>query len=67
MTQKKVGIIIIGNEILSGRTYDKNVNFIAKKLIKNGLELLEVRIIPDDQKKIIAKQGSVELWLLQFI
>ena len=53
MTQKKVGIIIIGNEILSGRTYDKNVNFIAKKLIKNGLELSEVRIIPDDQKKII--------------
>ncbi len=46
-------IIIIGNEILSGRTLDKNSNFIAKRCSKIGIALEEVRIIPDIEKKII--------------
>ena len=48
-------ILIIGNEILSGRTQDKNVNFISNWLnSKCGISVQEVRIIPDEEN-IIAK------------
>ena len=53
---KKVNaaIIIIGNEILSGRTQDKNIAFIANWLnIKCGISIGEVRIIPDIESIII--------------
>ena len=53
---KKVNaaIIIIGNEILSGRTQDKNVTFISNWLnSKCGISVKEVRIIPDVEKLII--------------
>ena len=40
-------IIIIGNEILSGRTLDKNSNFIAKRCSKIGISTDEIRVIPD--------------------
>ncbi len=53
---KKVNaaILIIGNEILSGRTQDKNVEFISKWLnSKCGISINEVRIIPDKEKIII--------------
>ena len=47
-------ILIIGNEILSGRTQDKNVNFISNWLnSKCGISVKEVRIIPDEEKIII--------------
>ena len=54
--KKKVNaaIIIIGNEILSGRTQDKNVAFISNWLNVNcGITVSEVRIIPDVEKIII--------------
>ncbi len=54
--KKKVNaaILIIGNEILSGRTQDKNVAFISKWLNLNcGITTSEVRIIPDVEKTII--------------
>ncbi len=54
--KKKVNaaILIIGNEILSGRTQDKNVAFIINWLNLNcGITVLEVRIIPDVEKIII--------------
>lgn len=47
------GIIIIGNEILSGRTQDSNTHFIASKLPEAGIHLEEVRIIPDIKDVII--------------
>ena len=53
---KKVNaaILIIGNEILSGRTQDKNVVFISNWLnIKCGISVKEVRIIPDVEKIIV--------------
>ena len=47
-------ILIIGNEILSGRTQDKNVAFISNWLnTKCGILVNEVRIIPDNEKEII--------------
>ena len=54
--KKKVNaaILIIGNEILSGRTQDKNVAFLSNWLNVNcGISVLEVRIIPDVEKTII--------------
>ena len=53
---KKVNaaILIIGNEILSGRTQDKNIAFLSNWLNLNcGITILEVRIIPDVEKNII--------------
>lgn len=40
-------LIIIGNEILSGRTHDKNIPHIADRLNSVGVRLMEVRVIPD--------------------
>ena len=44
------GIIIIGDEILSGRTKDSNINWIACELDNLGIRLKEARIIPDDSR-----------------
>jgi len=46
-------IIIIGNEILSGRTQDTNVSFLSGWLNENGIKVGEVRIIEDKEKIII--------------
>lgn len=46
-------VVIIGNEILSGRTQDKNINYIALKLGEIGIRLREVRIIPDVEAVIV--------------
>ena len=40
-------LLIIGNEILSGRTQDRNVAFIGQGLNDLGIRLMEVRVIPD--------------------
>ena len=56
MNKRKVNaaILIIGNEILSGRTQDKNIAFISNWLNLNcGIFVSEVRIIPDVEKIII--------------
>ena len=56
MTNKKeiiAGIIIIGNEVLSGRTKDINTSTIALWLNSLGIEVKEARVIPDDKEKII--------------
>ena len=47
------GIIIIGDEILSGRTKDTNINWIANELNNIGVRLIEARIISDDSETII--------------
>ncbi len=46
-------LIIIGDEILSGRTKDANTPYIAEKLNESGVRLTEVRIIPDKGQTII--------------
>ena len=47
-------ILIIGNEILSGRTQDKNISFICNWLNEScGISVIEVRIIPDVEKIIV--------------
>src|SRR5438445_13391802 len=47
------GILVIGDEILSGRTKDKNIGFIAEYLTNIGIDLKEVRVVADDEAEII--------------
>lgn len=47
-------ILVIGNEILSGRTQDANTRYIAKKLGSAGVRLREVRVVADIELDIIA-------------
>ncbi|MEE8334776.1 MAG: competence/damage-inducible protein A [Alphaproteobacteria bacterium] len=47
-------LILIGNEILSGRTQDKNLSYIAKGLNDVGVRMVEARVIPDVRDTIIA-------------
>ncbi len=46
-------MIVIGDEILSGRTQDKNIAHVATKLSEVGIQMLEVRIIPDIEQEIV--------------
>ena len=46
-------ILIIGNEILSGRTQDINSSYLAQKLLTLGISVQEIRIVPDDKNEII--------------
>lgn len=50
---KRAALIIIGNEILSGRTQDKNTQHIAQACNEKGVVLAEVRVIPDVERTII--------------
>lgn len=50
---RKAALVIIGNEILSGRTTDKNTNWIAEKSVQHGIALVEVRVVTDREDKII--------------
>ena len=47
------GLIVIGDEILSGRTHDKNIAQIASWLQVQGIRLAEVRVVPDVMERII--------------
>ena len=51
-------VLIIGNEILSGRVQDENVAFLAKGLNDAGVRLKEVRVIPDDSDTIVPSCGA---------
>ena len=53
MQKITAAILIIGNEILSGRTQDINIQYIATKLSEKGIVLGEARIIPDIKSSII--------------
>jgi molybdenum cofactor synthesis domain-containing protein len=47
-------VLIIGNEILSGRTQDVNLNWIANRLTARGIRLAEARVVPDIEDEIVA-------------
>ena len=52
-------LLVIGNEVLSGRTQDLNIKFIATRLGEIGIPLREVRIIPDVPETIIGTVNTV--------
>jgi len=52
-------VLIIGNEVLSGRTQDANIRFLATKLGELGIPLREVRVIPDVPETIVTTVNEV--------
>jgi molybdenum cofactor synthesis domain-containing protein len=46
--------LVIGDEILSGRTADRNINYIGAHLTRIGIRLREVRVVADDEDAIVA-------------
>jgi molybdenum cofactor synthesis domain-containing protein len=53
------GLLVIGDEILSGRTKDKNIGYIAEYLTTIGVDLREVRVVPDIEEEIIAALNAL--------
>lgn len=46
-------VLVIGDEILSGRTHDRNINYIAAHCTRVGIRLIEVRVVADDESAIV--------------
>ncbi|MEL6239947.1 MAG: molybdopterin-binding protein [Pseudomonadota bacterium] len=53
MTNPTAAMLVIGDEILSGRTRDANMHYLAGKLTELGIDLKEVRIVSDDPDAIV--------------
>lgn len=54
MTNQTAAMLVIGDEILSGRTRDSNMHHLAGRLTEHGLALREVRVVADDHAAIVA-------------
>ncbi|RUU78203.1 competence/damage-inducible protein A [Mesorhizobium sp. M7A.F.Ca.MR.362.00.0.0] len=52
-------MLVIGDEILSGRTKDKNIGHLADIMTAIGIDLKEVRVVPDEEEEIIAAVNAV--------
>jgi molybdenum cofactor synthesis domain-containing protein len=52
-------LLVIGDEILSGRTKDKNIGYIAEYLTNIGIDLREVRVVPDVEEEIVAAVNAL--------
>jgi molybdenum cofactor synthesis domain-containing protein len=63
MTDKiyRAALVIIGNEILSGRTQDANLAYLAKWLNQQGIRLHEVRVVADETDDIVAAVNAVRV------
>jgi molybdenum cofactor synthesis domain-containing protein len=53
------GLLVIGDEILSGRTKDRNIGHIAEYLTGLGIDLSEVRVVPDIEEEIVAALNAL--------
>lgn len=53
MTRPSAAILLIGNELLSGKVRDENAYFLARELAANGVTLQRVVVVPDEQDEII--------------
>ncbi|MCT4683317.1 MAG: molybdopterin-binding protein [Roseicyclus sp.] len=52
MTSPTAAMLVIGDEILSGRTRDSNMHFLARALTDHGIRLLEARVVADEHDRI---------------
>ncbi len=52
-------LLVIGDEILSGRTKDKNIGYIAEYLTGIGIDVREVRVVPDEEAEIVAAVNAL--------
>jgi len=51
-------LLVIGDKILSGRTKDQNIGYIAQYLTALGMDLLEVRVVGDEETAIVDARGA---------
>jgi molybdenum cofactor synthesis domain-containing protein len=58
-TLKTAAVLVIGDEILSGRTQDTNINYIARFLVLKGIDLKEARVVGDEQDEIVAALNAL--------
>lgn len=59
MSNPTAAMLVIGDEILSGRTRDVNMYYLAGRLTQIGIDLREVRIVADDKRQIIAALNAL--------
>ncbi|RFB76339.1 competence/damage-inducible protein A [Methylovirgula sp. 4M-Z18] len=52
-------VLVIGDEILSGRTKDKNIGYIAEYLTQLGIDVREVRVVPDVEEEIVTALNAL--------
>src|SRR6202163_2754432 len=52
-------VLVIGDEILSGRTKEKNIGYIAEFLAALGIDLMEVRVVGDEEAEIVAAVNAL--------
>ncbi|MEQ1714872.1 MAG: molybdopterin-binding protein [Hyphomicrobium sp.] len=52
-------LLVIGDEILSGRTKDKNIGAVASRMTEIGIRLREVRVVADDEAEIVAAVNAL--------
>jgi len=52
-------ILVIGDEILNGRTKDRNIGYIAEHLARIGVEVREARVVPDEEAEIVAALNAL--------
>ncbi|ACL62395.1 competence/damage-inducible protein A [Methylobacterium nodulans] len=57
--QVTAAVLVIGDEILSGRTKDKNIGYIAEYLTAIGIDLREVRVVPDIAEEIVGALNAL--------
>ncbi len=59
MTNPTAAMLVIGDEILSGRTRDSNMHYLAGELTKVGIRLAEVRVVADETPAIVAAVNAL--------
>lgn len=59
MTNPTAAMLVIGDEILSGRTRDSNMHYLAGELTRIGIRLAEVRVVADDHAAIVAAVNAL--------
>jgi molybdenum cofactor synthesis domain-containing protein len=58
-TDVTAAILVIGDEILSGRTKDRNIGYIAEYLARAGVDVREARVVPDIEEEIVAAVNAL--------
>ena len=61
ISQPSAAMLVIGDEILSGRTQDLNTQFIATRLTEVGINLSEVRVVPDSNSAIVSAVNALRV------
>ena len=56
---KTAAMLVIGDEILSGRTQDTNSHYVARQLAMQGIDLKEVRVVGDIEEEIVAALNAL--------